>query len=280
MIKKLVTGLLIVILVSPLFAQDYLNKGSYRCYLSKSNSPNPVLTLGDSPNTPKHKYDVLDYTIYVDIWNCFTSPYPKNFTGSVIIKLRVDTALSTIDLNAINTSLQITAVSMSGVSFTHTSNILTVTLDRTYNPNEIVFVKINYNHLNVSDGAFYASGGGVMTDCEPEGARKWFPCWDKPYDKATIDLIAKVPVNVKLGANGRLNDSTITGDSLFYHWISRDPVSTYLVVMSAKVNWKLDIVYWGSTPIRFYYNNSEALSAESYIVDMITYYSGKFGPHA
>jgi aminopeptidase N len=118
-----------------------------------------------------------------------------------------------------------------------------------------------------------------MTDCEPEGARKWFPCWDKPSDKATLDLTAKVPGNVKLGSNGRLNDSLVTGDTIYYHWISRDPVATYIMVMSARVNYKLDIVYAGSKPIRFYYINSEGISPQSYMVDLYNHFSGKFGPH-
>jgi aminopeptidase N len=176
---------------------------------------------------------------------------------------------------------------MSGTSFTHSGNILTVNLDRTYNPNEIVYVQINYQHLNVSDNAFYASNGGIFTDAEPEGARKWFPCWDKPYDKATVDITVKVPANAKLGSNGRLNDSTLTGDSLYYHWISRDPVSTYLTVMTGKVNYNLNIVYYhkisnpsDSVPIRFYYNSGEnPTPIQNIIVDMTTYYSTLFGEH-
>ena len=50
------------------------------------------------------------------------------------------------------------------------------------------------------------SNGFAFTDCEPEGARKWLPCWDKPSDKATFSLTAKVPANVKLGSNGILAD--------------------------------------------------------------------------
>jgi aminopeptidase N len=259
---------------------DYTQSGSYQCYLNKISHPNLSLMELDSPNSPKHKYDVLDYKINLDVYNCFFSPYPKSYNASVIIKFRVDTALNSIQLNAVNTSMTITAVSMSGVSFTHASNILTVNLDRTYNPNEIVFVKINYSHLNVQDAGFYANGGGVMTDCEPEGARCWFPCWDRPSDKATVDITVKVPLSAKMGSNGRLNDSTITGDSLYYHWISRDPVATYLVVLTGRINFKLDIVYAGTLPLRFYYINSEGVAPQSYVVDMVNYYSGKFGPHA
>jgi aminopeptidase N len=148
-------------------------------------------------------------------------------------------------------------------------------------------VKIYYRHNNVSDNAFYVSNGMVFTDCEPEGARKWFPSWDKPSDKATIELRAKTPATVKLGSNGRLADSIKTADTIYYHWISRDPVATYLTVVSAKVNYGLDIVNWVNPsdpndilPIRFYYNVGENLTAaKQRIIPLTTFFSETFGKH-
>ena len=287
--KLLIVLQLSVFLSSALFAQDYYSRGSELCSHKKMHSPGlRELYNPDSPNSPVHKFDVLDYKIYVDIRSCFISPYPKSFTGNVVIKFRVDSTLSSINLNAVNSSLTVSYVSMSGISFTHSSNILTVNLDRTYSPAEITEVKINYSHANVSDGAFYAGGGFVFTDCEPEGARKWFPCYDKPSDKATLDLTARVPGSARLGSNGRLNDSTITGDTIYYHWISRDPVSTYLIVLTGKVNYRLDIVYWhkisnpaDSIPLRFYYNSGEnPNNMKTKVPLMMTYFSQKFGEHA
>lgn len=267
------------------FAQE--KEGSKLCSHKKMNNPSAISFMGDSPNTPKHSFDVLNYTINLDIRNCFLSPYPKSFTGFVIVKFRVDSTLNSITLNAVNTSMVIDSVSMAGSSFTHSSNLLTIMLDRTYNPDEIAEVKINYNHLNVSDGAFYASNGGVFTDAEPEGARKWFPCWDKPSDKATINLTVKVPANARLGSNGMLVDSTLTGDSLYYNWVSSEPVATYLVVMTGKVNYNMRIVYWkklsnpnDSIPIRLYYNAGEnPNNVVNIIGDMTTYFSQKFDEH-
>jgi len=283
---------LFIILVSYTLAQGTFQKGSEYCWHKKSNSPHSFI-LGDSPNSPKHKFDVLNYKIWMDIRHCFLSPYPRNYDANIIVKLRVDTALNSIDLNAVNTSLQIDSVSMAGVSFTHSSNILTITLNTMYNPNDTVDVKIYYRHLNVSDQAFYVSQNGngmVFTDCEPQGARKWFPCWDRPSDKATVDITVKVPLSVRLGSNGRLNDSLVTGDSIYYHWISRDPVATYLTVLTGRVNYNLDIVYWhkisnpmDSVPIRFYWNTGESISSlnniKTIIGPMTTYYSQKFGEH-
>ncbi|MBK6877081.1 MAG: hypothetical protein IPG99_11705 [Ignavibacteria bacterium] len=124
----------------------------------------------DSPNSPVHSFDVLDYKIYVDIRSCFISPYPKNFNGNVTVKFRVDSTLNSIKLNAVNTSMSITSVSLAGVSFSHSSNILTINLNRTYNPGEIAEVKINYSHKNVSD-KHSMQAEDMSLPIEPEGAQ-------------------------------------------------------------------------------------------------------------
>jgi aminopeptidase N len=282
-----ITFILFLLLTGYFLAQSLEQKGSWICSQKKIHSPNYYLLDNDSPNSPKHKFDVLDYKMNLDIYNCFFSPYPKSYSANEIVKFRVDTALNSITLNAVNTSLTIDSVRISGVSFTHASNILTINLDRTYNPNEIVYVKIYFRHQDLSDGAFYAYNGMILTDCAPEGARKWFPCWDKPSDKATYDLTIKVPLTVKLGSNGRLNDSLVTGDSIYYHWISRDPIATYLVTMIGRIGYQLDILYWhklsnpaDSIPIRFYYSTGEnPFVVENVILTMTTLYSQKFGEH-
>lgn len=268
--------------------QSY-SKGSEFCADKKVNSPNLLAPENVNANI-KHTFDVLNYKLDLDIYNCFISPYPKSFKASNTITLKVDSTLNSITLNATSTSLVIDSVRLAGVSFTHSNNILTINLDRVYNVDEVLDVKIYYRHNNVSDNAFYVSSGFVFTDCEPEGARKWFPCWDKPSDKATIDLTAKVPATVKLGSNGRLADSVKTADTIYYNWKSNDPVATYLTVISAKVNYNLDITYWhklsnpnDSIPFRFYWNAGESTSNLNYIKSimspMTTAYSQLFGEH-
>jgi aminopeptidase N len=284
--KKIIIISVLAFFVTSINAQHFTS-GSQWCAWKKQHSPRTVLSFGDSPNTPNHKYDVLNYELNLDIRNCFLSPYPKSYNGYVIIKFLVDTALNSITLNAVNTSLQIDSVRMSAISFSHVNNILTVNLDSMYNQSATVYVKIFYHHLNVTDQGFYTGSGGVFTDCEPEGARMWFPCWDKPSDKATVDLTVKVPASARLGGNGRLSDSTLIGDTLYYHWVSRDPIATYLIVMTAKINYNLNIIYWhkisnpaDSIPMRFYYNSGEnPANVMSIINEMTTFYSQKFGEY-
>ena len=283
--KNLLTILLLssFVLTANIYAQD--ERGAVSCSHKKSNTA--LMKIENMFSGPLHSFDVLDYKLDLDIYNCFLSPYPKSFKGSVLVTFKVDSALSTISLNAVNTSLVIDSVRLSGVSFTHTNNILAINLNRAYAVGETTQVKIYYRHNNVTDNAFYVSNGMVFTDNEPERARNWFPCWDRPSDKATVELRAKTPATVKLGSNGRLADSTKIADTIYYHWISRDPVATYLVVISAKVNYGLDIVTYvnpsdptDTFPIRFYYNAGENITdAKQRIIPINTYFSQVFGKH-
>jgi len=256
---------------------DISHRGSYQCHLKKISSGSvPVLTDNSVYSIP-HSFDVLKYTLDLNLYQCYFSPYPKSFRASNTISFRADSTISIIRLNAVNTSLVIDSVRLAGVSFVHSNNILTITLDRTYNPGETADVKIWYHHLNVSDNAVYATGGMLFTDCEPEGARNWFPCWDKPSDKALLDLTAKVPSTVKFASNGKLMDSVFSADTLTYHWASIHNIATYLVVMTSKINYNLDIVYWhklsnplDSVPMRFYYNNGEAVAGAKAVIKPLT----------
>lgn len=287
--KKIIFILLVVITFwHPCQAQDEpAQKGAFSCHLKKTSAGFvPYLPDNSSYSVP-HAYDVLKYTLNLNLYQCYISPYPKNFIASNIIRFRVDSTLSFIKLNAVNSSLIIDSVRMAGISYTHSANILTITLDRTYVPGEIAEVKIYYHHQNVADGAIYATGGFLFTDCEPEGARKWFPCWDKPSDKALLDLTAKVPSTCKFASNGKLMDSVFSADTLIYHWESIHNVATYLVVMTSKINYNLDIVYWhklsnpnDSVPMRFYFNALENVTAsKAIIIPMTDWFSQHYCEH-
>jgi aminopeptidase N len=289
--KKIFPLLLLVTISScapRLFAQVRIeNKGSYYCSQRKSS----LRTLPDIPsntaNSPSHSFDVLSYSINANLYSCFFSPYPKNFNAKITLTFRVDSALNSIVLDALNSSLVIDSVRLAGITFVHSDNLLQVNLDRTYFPGEIAQVRIIYRHKDVTDYGFYVSGGMVFTDSEPEGARCWLPCWDKPSDKATLDLTARVPAAARLGSNGKLMDSAFSGDTLIYHWASAHNLATYLMVMTARINYNLDIVYWhklsnpaDSVPMRFYYNAGEDPNPiKSMIGPLTTYFSEHFCEH-
>jgi aminopeptidase N len=289
--KKIILLCLVSIFVSSFVkSQDVRLNGAYYCSQKKSSMSRRSLDLLKEANTggPTHSYDVLSYAMSLKIYNNFFSPFPHDFAAKETVLIKADSSLNSIKLDADTASLIIDSVRSAGVSFTHPNDILTVQLNRTYNPGEVFQVRISYHHRNVVDASFYVdTTGNVFTDAEPEGARGWFPCWDKPSDKALFDLKVKVPAAARLGSNGALVDSVISGDTLTYHWASSNPLSTYLMVMSARMNYNLDIVYWhkisnpnDSIPLRFYYNPGENPDyIESILPDMTTYFSQNFIEH-
>ncbi|MEI7498824.1 MAG: M1 family metallopeptidase [Bacteroidota bacterium] len=235
----------------------------------------------------KNSFDVLKYKLVIGLYQCYFSPFPKTFSAQQVITLRVDSTLSSITLNAVNRSITIDSVWLPGVSFTHKHDSLKIFLDRRYQPGEILDIKIFYRHRNVEDNAFYSFDGAVYTDSPPEGARKWMPCRDHPSDKATWELNASVPFSVRLASTGRLADSTISGDTIIYHWISDIPASTYLITLSSNVNFLVHKKSWhklsnpnDSIPILIYYTKGENISKiDTTIIPLTDYFSQKFGEY-
>jgi len=158
-------------------AQQFKDGADF-CSQTKSHQDYlPQLNEFDSPNTPVHSFNVLNYELKLDIYNCFISPYPRSYSASNKMRFRIDSVLNQVKLNAVNTSLSIDSIKLNTMSltYTHASDILTINMDRTYNPGEVAEIIIYFRHSTVSDNAFYVYNGMVFTDCPPEGARKWFP---------------------------------------------------------------------------------------------------------
>lgn len=247
----------------------------------------PVNPVDTAHFYTRHSYDVQKYSLDIDLYHCFLTPYPRTFTARVFITLKVDSALQTIRLNAVNNSLIIDTVELPGFTFTHENDTLTVFCDRTYQPGEILEIPVRYRHKHIADNGFYVGYGVVYTDNPPEGARKWLPCWDRPSDKALWELKAKVPLSARLGSNGYLADSLITGDTIIYHWKTIHPVATYLITFTSRINYAIKQSYWhrqanpsDSIPVRLYYRPGEIITATDTALTAITnFFASRFGDY-
>ncbi|MBS1492393.1 MAG: M1 family metallopeptidase [Bacteroidetes bacterium] len=250
----------------------------------------PILLLFVSSLLAQDKnIDVLNYSIDVDFTNNFKPQRSYVFTGNVKIKVKALEDINSLVLNANNASLKIENVSTAATSFTHEKNEVKISLDRTYQKDEEFEIGIGYSHTNYFDTAFYVGKGIVYTDCEPEGARCWYPCKDFPDDKALFEIKGKVPAGVLLGSNGLLIDSTSDGKTTTYTWKESYLMPTYLAVVAASENYSMRVIEWKdknsdkTVPIRFYYQKTDEKSKLDLMMqrvpEMMDFYSEMFGTY-
>ena len=198
-------------------------------------------------NQPPLAYDVDSYEIDVNV-----DPQRRLLSGSVTVALEsLADGLSVIELDA-DLGLRILSVvelptgpfaydTPTAVAFEHTDDVLRITPSRPLAAGDHVTLQITYGGrasragLIGSTGVNWYSSGGtpvIHTFAQPYGARVWWPCQDRPDDKAIVSLRVTVPDDLDVASNGleiaRVDNGDGTATS---RWSSRYPVPTYLVVM-------------------------------------------------
>lgn len=139
----------------------------------------------------------------------------------------------------VNMSLDSIVHSTGLLAFSRAGNIVTVTLDRAYDPGELFEFDVFYNGRPTSSGfqgfSFGTYGGRPMisTLSEPYGAKTWWPCKDRMDDKPdSVFIHIQVDSSLYAASNGTL-DSIVSVDSTeTYNYSVRYPISTYLVSMA------------------------------------------------
>lgn len=245
----------------------------------------PLLVNAQNPELSD--FNVIAYELDLNIYQCFVKPFPASYSANEKITIAAETNTGQINLHAFNGSLIIDSVSLAGVSFSHLNNILSINLDRFYDSSEVLDVMIYYRHKDVKDSSFMTGNGIVYTDCEPIGARRWFPCNDVPSDKALVDIIARMPQGTIFGALGMLKDSVVSNDTLIQKWGSVFPVATYLVAIAGKTDFRLNVDYWNrisdneKIPLRYYWQKGETVfninNVRKQVPEMLDLFSKLFG---
>jgi aminopeptidase N len=184
-----------------------------------------------------------------------------------------------------------------GLSFTHGGDLLDITLDQIFNTGESFEVVVAYGGSPVATG--FGSfgwnkyfGGGidgnmVWSLSEPEGARTWWPCKDRPDDKAMVEMWWTVPDDWIATGNGVLTETVKKPRKMKqFKWLPSHPLTTYLVSIAATDYATFSETYsplaGGSMPVDYFVYAEDLADAQvsfSETVAMITYYAQTFGEY-
>ncbi|MFF0446464.1 M1 family metallopeptidase [Streptomyces sp. NPDC004609] len=72
---------------------------------------------------------------------------------------------------------------------------------------------------------------GALVASQPHGARSWFPCNDRPGDKAAYRIAVTAPSPYTVVANGRLVSRTISASTTTWVYEQPAPMATYLATV-------------------------------------------------
>ncbi|HEX8399255.1 MAG TPA: M1 family aminopeptidase [Pyrinomonadaceae bacterium] len=161
---------------------------------------------------------------------------------TVVVKPLKDN-FRTLSLDAVNLRVESVTPENSAkpLTFLNNSGKLDITLDKTYNANETVSVRIKYRAVNPRAGVYFVeplSNNGkpvrpaqIWTQGEPEDNRNWFPSYDFPDDKATTEqFITTTSADETAIGNGELIEvKNNPNNTKTFHYRMNQPLPTYLV---------------------------------------------------
>jgi aminopeptidase N len=135
----------------------------------------------------------------------------------------------------------------------------------------------------MGDAGWEELDDGVIVAGQPHGAPTWFPCNDRPDDKASYRIAITAPAGYHVIANGVLLDRKRRGSTETWAFEQVAPMATYLATVQIGRYRRWETTYGGSVPIRVF--APEDLDPESYIAafgrqaEMLEVFSRLFGPY-
>ncbi|MCF7826831.1 MAG: T9SS type A sorting domain-containing protein, partial [Candidatus Marinimicrobia bacterium] len=235
---KRMTYLMGLFLISAVYAQVYENTDVPCKPISEMMAHYGALAKA-AQRADIFDYDVHYYNIELDI-NIDT----EIVYGTVEVHLlsEVDN-LENIQLDFVS-GMTVDAVTLNGATFNHFSDLLSITLDGSYDTDEALVVGIEY-HGHPEQTGFQAFAFGhqngnpslppmISTLSEPYGARSWWPCKDVPSDKAdSVRISLTTDSAYDAVSNGLLVSETQNLDGTKTTvWENKYPIAPYLVFLS------------------------------------------------
>lgn len=195
-------------------------------------------------------YDVQKYTI--DLGVDFTA---RTLDGRVRIDAVTTTSsLSSVALDFVGFNVSRVEVNGATVTATRGSDTIHVPVGPYAATGQAFSITIAYSGQPRTEGGlgFGFTSRGAATFAEPEGARLWFPCKDRPSDKAQYEGRITVPAGQVVASNGRLLDvADAPGGRKTYHWVETHQIATYLIMLGIS-NYQILEQRSGNVPIYHY----------------------------
>ena len=252
----------------------------------------PANPEGLTSTESEDDYDVRYSSLDIDI----TNTSGRTIRGAATHRIQsLISGLSAVTFD-LNNALTVDSVLAGGhsVPFTRTTGTVTATLLHALPFGEQATLRVVYEGpppQSLGVGLYFDVHNGrpfVWNLSEPDGCRNWWPCKDRPDDKAdSTDLRVTAQDWMTVTSNGLLR-SVVSGapGTKIWSWHCSYPISTYLVSLTAGDFVRLDDSYaipgGGTMPLNYWVFPEQTASATtdfSITSAAINAYATRFGPY-
>ncbi len=225
-------ALIFIITILQFVVAQQFDESYLKC--SHSKTAKAMITNYTTPTAAQGNYDVTFYDIDLKI-------DPDTQTISGIVGVQGISLISVLDIVELDlySGLNIESIKNENgddLNYTHSSNLLSITLNNPVSEGNSFMIIIIYNGSPPTTGfgsftfSQYSGEPMIWSLSEPYGARDWWPCKDTPTDKAdSVDISLEIPTGLIAASNGKLFNTVDDGDWTIFHWQERYPIATYLV---------------------------------------------------
>ncbi|WP_068325592.1 M1 family metallopeptidase [Janibacter terrae] len=194
-----------------------------------------MMRRGSDPYVPGHgdsSYDVEHYDLEIGY-----RVDGNRLDGEATLRCRANEPIDRIDLDL--HSLRAVKVHVDGAVAKHRAHLgrVTVQLGRTVPEGEDFEVRVRYSgnpkpirSRKLGEAGWEELEDGVIVAAQPHGAPSWFPCNDRPDDKATYDIAITVPKGYHVAVAGEPAGQT-HGRSVTWRYTQQAPMPTYLATV-------------------------------------------------
>ncbi len=225
-------------------------------------------------------FDVLHYFLEL------SPDHQNNFLqGKSTLRFKsLIAVLETLKINLRNMNVDSILRNGAPQNYTYTDTTIKIVLSPPLSLNDSTEIQIFY--AGYPSGGLYFKDSIIYVDNEPWRAKRWYPCFDDPSDKALLDMSIKVPSGYRVIANGIKIDSILSGNEVTHIFKESYPIATYLVVFAVSpyfVNIKDSFAYSGyNMPVyNLVYPQDTLLAKDKFqrISWMLEFFSDTFGTY-
>lgn len=238
------------------------------------------------PYVPGHgdpAYDVLGYDLELE-YSVETNKLSG--TASLRVVAREDLDRLTLDLHA----LRVSKVTVDGAQpgrYSQRPGRLVVKTRRPVEAGQEVTVVVTYagtpRPMPGPDGeaGWEELADGAIVASQPHGAPSWFPCNDRPSDKAAYRISLTVPSEYHVVANGTLTSSRRRASTTTWVYEQPEPMATYLATVQIG-RYVRRTLHEGPTPVHAVFPPTAATAVERAFArqgEMLDVFVDAFGPY-